>query len=533
MYFMNVWVLVLLLPLYLFYKQQIQRFTHHVLFDDRTLGIRQVQLLFIALSLILVALSRPVITTVKVDEKFDSQEFIIAIDASFSMQADDLNPTRYAVSKAGIKKLLLSHPTDRFSIFAFTSNALLISPPTTDSTISFMALDALKPQYILTKSTDLNALLKTIAKSTFQEKKLIIFTDGGDEKNLNKLLTICKTNAITLYIVATGSKRGASLRKDGKLIKDQYSSLVISRINPILKELAQESGGKYYELDSSDLSIINQLSDDLSTKIKEEATVSVASYRDLYYLPLGIAIILFVFSVTNLHQRTLLLLVALIFVPQSVRASMFDFYYIDNANQQFEAKAYNSAAKNFSRVRPSPKSYYNIGVANYKAHKYKDAMHYFGMIQTKNSVLKQKLFYNMGNCAVRLERYDRAMLYYRQALTLGEDEDARYNLQLMQKLHIRNKVNVTDMLPQKDPQTKKNSSKKLDNTNDTKKEGSSNSKNKQNSNESSAGSGSSKKGNTQKAKNMSQNEKSKAKYKVGYKLYELINKGYTDEKEPW
>jgi len=26
---------------------------------------------------------------------------------------------------------------------------------------------------------------------------------------------------------------------------------------------------------------------------------------------------------------------------------------------------------------------------------------------------------------------------------------------------------------------------------------------------------------------------SKSDYKVGYKLYELINKGYTDEKEPW
>jgi len=530
---MHLWVWLLAIPLYLLYKQQMDALKGEALVDDTKMGIRQLQLLFMALLLMLIALSRPVVSSTRTSEKFDSQEFIVALDASFSMQADDLKPTRYTVAKEAIKKLLTERPTDRFSLFAFTSNALLISPPTTDTAISLMALDALEPKYILTKSTNLKALLETIAASTFKEKKLVIFSDGGEEQNLNTLSKICTNNGIVLYIVATGSKRGASLRKDGKLVKDQYSSLVISRINPILKELALKSGGHYYPLDTNDLSVIDTLVSDLDSQDKEEANVSVQSYLDLYYGPLGIAIILFILAVTNLHQRTLLLLLLMIMSPHSARAGSFDFYYLHKANKQFKMKEYDRASQSFMNVSPSTISYYNIGVSNYKAKKYKDAMRYFGAIETKDSVLKQRLLYNMGNCAVRLKYYDRAMSYYRQALSLGEDTDARYNLRLLQRLHLDSKVNIADMLPEKDAKTKKSSSKKTSTTQDEKKEGEHSSNSKRQSNESSAGAGSDKKGKTKKAQNLNQSETSKSEYKVGYKLYELINKGYTDEKEPW
>ena len=530
---MHLWVWLLAIPLYLLYKQQVKTLRAEALVDDTKMGVRQLQLLFMALLLILVALSRPVISSTRVSEKFDSQEFIVAIDASFSMQADDVKPTRYRVSKEAIKKLLTARPTDRFSLFAFTSNALLLSPPTTDTAISLMALDSLEPKYILTKSTNLRALLETIASSSFKEKKLVIFSDGGEEQNIDTLSKICTDNGIVLYIVATGSKRGASLRKDGKLIKDQYSSLVISRINPILEELALKSGGHYYRLDSNNLSVIDALANDLNGKNKEEASVSVQSHLDLYYGPLGIAILLFILAVTNLHQRTLLLLLMMITLPHSARAGSFDFYYLDKANTQFKTKDYDRASQSFMKVSPSTISYYNIGVSNYKAKKYKDAMRYFGAIETKDRVLKQRLLYNMGNCAVRLKYYDRGMAYYRQALTLGENLDARYNLQLLQKLRLVSKVNVADMLPEKDAKTKKSSSKKTSTTQDEKKEGERSSNSKRQSNESSAGAGSDEKGKMKKAQNVNQSEASKSEYKVGYKLYELINKGYTDEKEPW
>jgi len=533
MSFIHLWVLVALIPLYLMYKKHLKEVRETPLVDDTSMGVRQTKLLYLSLFFMIVALSRPVIEESRVDEKFDAQEFIIAIDASFSMQAEDLVPTRYVVAKKAISKLIKMRPKDRFSIFAFTSNALLVSPPTTDTAISMMALDALEPKNILTKSTNLKSLLQTIAKSSFVQKKLIIFTDGGDEHNVKMLADICKKNNIVLYVVATGSASGASLKKDGKLIRDQYGSLVISRINPILKDLATMTDGAYFTLESNDLAVIDDLSNALDTQKGEEAIVSVKSYRELFYVPLFIAAVLFLLGITNLHQRYFLLFLLMLLPYEKVEAKVLDFYYLDKAKEQYTASQYKAAASTFKKVEASTKSYYNIGVSYYKMGDYKRAMEYFGQIETGDRELKRQIFYNMGNCAVRLERYDRAMKYYQQALTLGEDSDASYNLHLLQKLKLVNKTNVSDMLPQRDGKSKKNSSKKNDTTQDEKQEGSSRSNSNRTAEQSSAGAGSSKKGKSKKAKESDNKANSKSEYKVGYKLYELINKGYTDEKEPW
>ena len=530
---LHFWVLLFAIPLFFIYKRHLQEVENAPLVDNSAVGVRQIQLLYLSLFFLLVSLSRPVIEHSRVDEKFDAQEFIIAIDASFSMQAEDLKPTRYAVAKEGIQKLLKARPMDRFALFAFTSNALLISPPTTDTSISMMALEALEPRFILTKSTNLKSLFTTIGQSSFVEKKLILFSDGGEEHNVEMLSKLCRQYNIILYIVAVGSDAGASLKKEGKVIRDQYGALVVSRINPILEELVHKTGGDYFRLESSDLGVIDALARSIDSQKSEVSNVSVISYIELYYIPLVLAMILFFIAVTNLHQRYFIPLFLLLLPYPPLHAHPLDFYYLDRAESASKASHYKEAVEYFKKVTPTTKSYYNIGTSYYKLGDYKRALEYFGIIETQDKLLKGHIFYNMGNCAVRLERYDRAMKYYQQALTLGEDADARYNLRLLQKMRLTNKNNVSDMLPQRDAKTKKNSSKKLNNTEDDKKEGSSKGNSNRQSDQSSAGAGSSKKGETKKADQTDNATTPKSEYKVGYKLYELINKGYTDEQEPW
>ncbi len=183
MSFLYPFAFVLLLPLYFLYKK------HYV---SHKYTQREKRFLFLALAFIFIALTRPVIPNALNKQKFDAQDFIVAIDASYSMQAKDLLPSRYEVAKESLKQIIQALPKNRFSIFAFTSNAILISPPTTDTAISIMALEALEPQYILTKGTSLLALLKTISKTSFKQKSLIIFSDGGEDKYLDALLTLVK-----------------------------------------------------------------------------------------------------------------------------------------------------------------------------------------------------------------------------------------------------------------------------------------------------------------------------------------------------
>ncbi|SFV57199.1 TPR domain protein in aerotolerance operon [hydrothermal vent metagenome] len=508
---LNAWVLFGLIPVYFIYKKNRET-------------SKQTKLLYFSLVFMFLAMARPAYENAYNEESFDSHDYIIALDASYSMQADDLKPSRYELAKQAIKKLLKEHPKDRFTLFAFTSSTLLISPPTTDTEISMMALEALNPNYILTKSTSLKNLFKRIATMQMKQKNLIIFSDGGDEHDIVALAKIAKKNAIVPYLVATATERGAALKKDGKYIKDASNSIVISKINPILVDLANATHGKYYQLKS--LSDIDTLSNDLGSKQSRQERIKVKTYKELFILPLLIALALFFVSVTKFSQRLFTFISLLFFLPNSSHASLLDFHYLKEAKSAYTKQKYLDAAHNFEKLTPSQQSYYNTAVAYYKAGHYKKALEYFTQIKSANKALKQKLFYNIGNCAVKLKKYDRAQNYYIDALALGDDADALYNLNLIRKLRLVTQKDAAQMMPHNQSLSKKKKQNNSQQNNSAKKSG------KQFANEKTNGAGSAKKG-KQKLSLKQQNKKRKGKYKFSYKAYEKINKGYTDEKEPW
>ena len=148
MIFLNPWAFLLIIVILwifraiLFMKHNIEN--DHFIQEHKRYH-RQTQLILTTLLLTLFALSRPAMTNEISKEKFDANEYVIAIDASFSMQMQDIKPSRYEVAKENIISLLIKDTNDRFTIFAFTNNPLLICPPTTDKNIAISALDALEP----------------------------------------------------------------------------------------------------------------------------------------------------------------------------------------------------------------------------------------------------------------------------------------------------------------------------------------------------------------------------------------------------
>ncbi len=477
------------------------------------------------------AFARPAYENAYVKENFNSHDYIIALDASYSMQADDIQPTRYILSKEAIKKLIQEHPKDRFTLFAFTSSTLLISPPTNDYEISMMALDALNPKYILTKSTNLKNLFTTVGKLPIKQKNLIIFSDGGDEHNIQELTNILKKGNITPYIVATATTRGAALKKDGRYIKNIKDAIVISKINPMLIDLANASKGKYYQLKTLD--DINTLSNDLQTEQSKKKTIEVKTYKELFFIPLLLAIILFFLGVTKISQKFFIFIPLLLFLPLPSKAGILDFYHISKAQKAYNEKNYKESAIAFTKVTPSVKSYYNIATSYYKAGAYKEAAKYYMQIRTQDRLLKHKIYYNLANIAVKLKKYNKAKEYYVYALALHQDADALYNLNLLRKMNLKTKKDVSKMLPQNQSNTKNNKQQKSSKNKKNKSGGKSKSKN-SSSNSSDSGSGtSSKKKSKQKIQKLKTSKKRKGNYRFTYKAYEKINKGYTDEKEPW
>jgi Ca-activated chloride channel family protein len=136
----------------------------------------------------------------------------------------------------------------------------------------------------------------------------------------------------------------------------------------------------------------------------------------------------------------------------------------------------------------------------------------------------------MANAAFRLKKYQRAHEFYKHSLALEYSKAAHENMLTLLKLNRKSKVNVADMLPTENSKKVKNITKKIDNKKENQDGGGSSSAQQRDAQGSQGGSG----GKSEKKNENSATLKGeKNEFKMGYNAYELINKGYVNEKHPW
>ncbi len=480
------------------------------------------------LALLILALARPVLESRPLKAEIQSRDIIVALDASYSMHATDIAPNRYRYAKETINQLLASNHTDNIMLIAFTTNPLLLSPPTTDHALVSVAMESLNVDDILTHGTSLKRLFEKIATLPIQEKTVLLMTDGGDKENLLALEDILRENDISLVILALGTTSGAAVaKKDGSLLKDSEGNLVISRINPQLETLARQTGGSYITTPSSPQEAASQLNDALETLTMERHAASKIQQQniELYRIPILLAIILF----GLLHTRAVkfLLPLALLWGNQA-NASIFDGYRLQQAYTHYQNGEYNASRQSLDTIE-TPSLQSQIVKANiyYKEEQYTKAAAIYRSIRTTSPKVKQLLYYHLGNCYAKTKAYEKAAKYYIKALQLGEDGDARYNLRLvaLRKNEAANKLQSARPTSQG-----KSAAKTMTDEAEKKKE----SKEQQNSGGGGGGGGSKKSKKREKVTLLKPSqETTEKKQPLSSKVYDLINKGYVHEKAPW
>ena len=480
----------------------------------------------IILALIVLALSRPVWMQGVAESPVEAQEYIIALDVSYSMRAKDIKPDRYTFAKETISALLKQNPADNIMLIAFTTNPLLLSPPTTDHVLIEVALKSLNPKYILTKGTSLQKLFNKIASMKIKEKNLILISDGGEEKDLSKLEARIKKGHIRLHILALGTKEGTTVEKpDGSLLKDKEGHLIISRLNPLLEHLASETGGSYITAASTPEATAELLYDSLQAQKKQKQMISKKQHRytELYWIPLFLAALFFMM----LHTRAVrFLMIALVFLGISAEASMLDGYRVHQAYQAYEAGDLNRSEAYLKNVEiPSLQSRFAQGNIYYKKGDYAKALKYFSSISTTDATVKQKLYYNIANCYARQEAYEKAKIYYTKALQLGEDEDAKANLALVALLADKKAAELGIAHP-KSQSSSASKSKEQD-------ESKTKSRNEDQPSSGSGSGGENSKSRKEQAKHKLLLDPNAKPQPLSSKVYDLINKGYINEQKPW
>jgi len=478
----------------------------------------------IILMLLVLTLSRPVKEEVLQEGNIQAKDIIIALDVSYSMQAKDLSPSRYTFAKETIKALLTNNTTDNIMLIAFTTNPLLLSPPSTDHALIGIALDTLNPEFILTKGTSLKKLFTKLSLLHTGHKNLILMTDGGEENDVTNLANLLNASDISLITLALGSTQGTTVHtKDGSLLKDKEGNLVVSRINPLLEKLTPAVNGTYLTTSSTPEKTAISLNDALQEQKNNTQNIQKMQhhYLELYQIPLVLATLLFLLLHTRGVKYLILIFTLLGFQAQ---ASVFDGYHLHQAYVAYEKHDFNASNRYLKKIETaSLQSQMTLANTYYKNHAFKKAIHLYKSIRSTSIPIKQQLYYNIATAYAQLASYSKAKRYYTKVLQLGADADAAYNLKLVTLLEDKKSATLGIAHPK--------SQSAASNKSDAQEEKEKIQEEDQPS--SGSGSGGESKSKKEKEKNKLLNDEKAQKQPLGSKVYELINKGYIRETQPW
>ncbi|MDD5119180.1 MAG: VWA domain-containing protein [Sulfuricurvum sp.] len=399
---------------------------------------RQVWLL-ISMTFLIIALARPVISQKPVTVDEAGSDVIIAVDLSYSMRGTDISPSRLEAAKKLLKEVVHSDHRDRFGVVGFTTSAIVLSPLTKDTELLEHLFNGLDESQIITKGTDMMSALELARKMSHAARPIVILlTDGGDEGSYLKEAEFIRDNNLAVSVVMLATHEGSTLpMPDGSFLKDEAGHIVVSARNDAVEALIYE--GKMIQ--GADSSSVRSLIDDARREDFAGST-SVLRYQELFYVPLMIALLAFVAAFTSVGEkvsRALIPLAALIGL--SAHGGVLDFGYLYLAKQNYLHGNFERSADLYRHVE-GEKARYNRANALYKAGKYQEALSLYHSIRSDDKQFKANVFYNMGNCHIRLQEFAQAREAYLKSLTLRYTKAADQNLYAIEDVQEQKSLSV-------------------------------------------------------------------------------------------
>jgi len=187
-------------------------------------------------------------------------ELVFLLDASASMNAEDLKPNRLVVAKQMILSTVDALKTDYVGLINFAGAAYIQCPLTIDYEAFKLMTEASEISPAEEQGTDISEALK-LALNTFKASKsdrrlMILITDGEDqEKSWQDSMAMLREQEINVFTVGIGVPAGAPIPikdDDGKLTgwkKDKKGEIVKTRLDEdTLIQIASQTGGQYFRL---------------------------------------------------------------------------------------------------------------------------------------------------------------------------------------------------------------------------------------------------------------------------------------------
>ena len=309
------WGLLAILPMLLFIKEKKsdiskifkKEILEKIRINNGSISNKMRSLLLIgSFAFMVIALARPIINNGKIEVKSNFLSMVTAIDISQSMFANDVYPSRFEFAKKKFIDMLPFLKNTKVALIGFSSQTFLVSPLTEDfHSLKYLAKN-MQMGSVSLRGTDILATLKS-ANDLLQNQKnkiLLLFTDGGDQKEFSKEIEYAKSHNITVYIYGVGTKKGGIMKGVNGVVKDRDGNIVVVKLNSKIKELALKTGGAYME-QSLKKDDIKALITAMQSRFKadSESKDTIIDKRELFIVPLSVALLLLALSLFSLPLK--------------------------------------------------------------------------------------------------------------------------------------------------------------------------------------------------------------------------------------
>ncbi len=234
-----------------------------------------------ALVALMIAAAGPRVGGDTIEVKQEGIAIVICIDISSSMLAEDFAPSnRLAVAQRQAVAFIRGRTADRIGLVAFAGEALTQVPVTLDYPVIEQAVMELRIGS-LEDGTAIGSGLATavnrLRRAPDKSKVILLLTDGENNKGLIDPRTAAATAAaysIKVYTIGVGTIGEAPIPTGRGLGGFRYEMLPVRIDEPLLREIAQKTGGRYFRArDSEALSRIFRQIDQL-----EKSPIQVTRY---------------------------------------------------------------------------------------------------------------------------------------------------------------------------------------------------------------------------------------------------------------
>ena len=267
----------------------------------------------LALTLIIVAIARP--QTVDLSTKTKTTrgiDIVMAIDVSASMLAKDLKPNRLEALKKVASKFINRRPNDRIGLVEYAGESYTRTPVTSDKGIILKSLRDIKYNTIITGGTAIGMGLATavnrLKESKAKSRIIILLTDGVnnsgfiDPQTASELAVEYGIKTYTIGLGSNGMALSPVAINNGKF---QYSRIQVEIDEKLLKEIASETGGKYFRATNNKKleDIYDEIDKLEKTEIEEFKYYNYEEkFRPLVLLALGLLVLEFLLRHTFLRS---------------------------------------------------------------------------------------------------------------------------------------------------------------------------------------------------------------------------------------